>query len=292
MSDDLRHALIDGEVAGARYRLAPPDHAPGGLAGMHLGQGVGSSLEFMEHRTYQPGDDIRQIDWSAYARTDRLIVKQYRREVVPHLDLLLDASASMDLPGSPKARAALALAALLATAAERAGYTHRVWRAQERIDPLPSSDARPSQWPDAVFGFAGEDNPELVLGRTPPPFRPRGVRILVSDLLWAGDPQGFVKQFAAGAATAAVVQVLARADAHPDFSGDMRLVDHETGRVRDVAIDEAVLRRVRKRLGDLRTGWAAALRRVGGVFCPITAEAFLDDWRLNELTATELLKVS
>jgi uncharacterized protein (DUF58 family) len=292
MSDDLRQALIDGEIAGARYRLAPPDNAPGGLAGAHLGQGAGSSLEFMEHRTYQPGDDIRQIDWSAYARTDRLIVKQYRREVVPHLDLALDASASMALPGSGKPRASLALAALLACAAERAGYTHRLWLARDRIDPVAASDAPPSQWPDEVLHFRGKANPEAAMARTPPPFRPRGVRILVSDLLWAGDPAAFVKRFAAGAATTAVVQVLARADADPQLTGEVRLVDSETGLARDLTIDDAALARVRRRLTDLQTDWARATRRVGGVFCPVTAETFLADWRLPELTATELLKVS
>ena len=68
--------LAEGQRAGARWRLAVP--APIGLAGDALGKRAGSSLEFQEHREYQPGDDLRHLDWAAYGRSDRLVVKRFR----------------------------------------------------------------------------------------------------------------------------------------------------------------------------------------------------------------------
>jgi len=86
---------MDGERAGMRYALSVPHNAPFGTTGSQMANRPGSSLEFMDHREYQPGDDLRRIDWSAFARSDRLTVKLYREEVCPHLDVLIDGSRSM-----------------------------------------------------------------------------------------------------------------------------------------------------------------------------------------------------
>ena len=101
MSDDLRQALLEGERAGGRYALRLPRRLPVGVAGGHQGARAGSSLEFREHREYEPGDDLRHIDWNAYARSDQLVVKLYHEEVTPHLDIVLDGSRSMALEGTP-----------------------------------------------------------------------------------------------------------------------------------------------------------------------------------------------
>src|SRR4051812_37745606 len=120
--------LAEGERAGARYALGVPRHAPAGVAGTTLAERAGSSLEFKDHRDYQPGDDVRHLDWGAYARSDQLVVKLFREEVTPHLDLVLDASRSMDLEGTRKGEAALGLAGFLVAAAGNAGYSHSAWR--------------------------------------------------------------------------------------------------------------------------------------------------------------------
>ena len=107
MSEALRHSLLAGELAGSRYVLRTPRGLPAGTVGLHQGARAGSSLEFKEHRDYEPGDDLRHIDWNAYARSDHLVVKLFHEEVTPHLDIVLDGSRSMALTGSAKAAAAL-----------------------------------------------------------------------------------------------------------------------------------------------------------------------------------------
>lgn len=69
--------------------------AHGALAGMHRSLRRGASIEFSEHKLYSPGDDIRHIDWRAFAKTDRYHVKQFEDETNLRLELLLDHSGSM-----------------------------------------------------------------------------------------------------------------------------------------------------------------------------------------------------
>src|SRR6266851_3990491 len=123
MEETYRQYVLEGERAGSRFALGVPQ----GRAGLHQGGRAGSSLEFKEHRGYLPGDDLRHIDWNAYARSDQLAVKVFHEEVNPHLDLVVDGSRSMALADSAKARAALGLAAFFVSAAGNAGFSHRLW---------------------------------------------------------------------------------------------------------------------------------------------------------------------
>lgn len=67
----------------------------GFIAGLHRSPHRGFSVEFAEHRMYQPGDDLRHIDWRMFGRSDRYYVKQYEAETNLRAFLLLDLSASM-----------------------------------------------------------------------------------------------------------------------------------------------------------------------------------------------------
>jgi uncharacterized protein (DUF58 family) len=68
----------------------------GFLSGLHKSPFRGSSVEFKEFRDYQPGDELKLIDWKAYARTDRLHVKLREEETNMTVNILLDKSASMN----------------------------------------------------------------------------------------------------------------------------------------------------------------------------------------------------
>jgi uncharacterized protein (DUF58 family) len=67
----------------------------GFVAGLHRSPDFGFSQEFAEYRAYNPGDDLRNIDWNVYARTERLYLKRFRGETNSFLTVLLDASNSM-----------------------------------------------------------------------------------------------------------------------------------------------------------------------------------------------------
>jgi uncharacterized protein (DUF58 family) len=95
----------------------------GFLHGMHRSARKGLSLDFAQHRAYQPGDDLRRIDWKAYARTDRFYVKEYDADTNAGVLFALDASGSMDFAsaGVNKFVYARMLVASLAWLAQRNG---------------------------------------------------------------------------------------------------------------------------------------------------------------------------
>lgn len=70
----------------------------GFIIGLHKSPFHGFSVEFAEHRLYNPGDNIKNIDWKVYARTDRLYTKRYEEETNLRCHIILDASSSMYYP--------------------------------------------------------------------------------------------------------------------------------------------------------------------------------------------------
>lgn len=97
----------------------------GFLNGRHRSPQKGSSVEFAQYRDYQPGDDLRRVDWRLFARSDRLYLKQYEDEAQLRVFTVLDASASMDFTSRPAAMNKLEFARLvlagIATLAQRQG---------------------------------------------------------------------------------------------------------------------------------------------------------------------------
>jgi uncharacterized protein (DUF58 family) len=68
----------------------------GFMHGQHRSMRRGSSMDFAQHRSYQPGDDLRRIDWRVYGRTDRFYIKEYEADTNASVIFALDSSASMD----------------------------------------------------------------------------------------------------------------------------------------------------------------------------------------------------
>jgi uncharacterized protein (DUF58 family) len=95
MPDSKRY--LRPEVTGRirRLELTARRVVEGFLSGMHRSPYFGQSIEFLQHRQYTPGDEIRHIDWKVYARQDKLHIKQYEEETNLRLTLLVDRSASM-----------------------------------------------------------------------------------------------------------------------------------------------------------------------------------------------------
>ena len=96
-------------MSGSKYRFFKPSHAAqlrrmeltvrgvveGVYAGLHKSPHKGFSIEFAEHREYVPGDEIKHLDWTVLARTDRYYVKQYEQETNLRATICLDVSGSM-----------------------------------------------------------------------------------------------------------------------------------------------------------------------------------------------------
>lgn len=285
MDENFREHLIQGEELGSRYAIAVPEASLTGLTGQQVGRRAGSSIDFQDYREYQPGDDLRTIDWNVYARTDKLTIKLFREEVNPHVDLILDTSRSMALNDTLKPGGALRLAALLAGAAENAKCTHALWLAGEGFRRGMNDNLRPSAW-DGI-DFTGKRNVEESFAIMPPRLRRTGIRVLISDLFWPGNPMLTMRRVAENAAATFVIQLVAEADVTPPEHGNIHLIDSESGEDLEMFIDSMVEQRYRDSLRQHQQSWHEACRRSGAQFVTIVAEQLED--MLPRLEEIELL---
>jgi len=94
--------LLDAEALGriGRHEFSARGVVEGFITGHHRSPYKGLSAEFAEHREYAPGDDIRNLDWRVFGRSDRYYIKQYIEETNLRATILLDASGSMRYQGN------------------------------------------------------------------------------------------------------------------------------------------------------------------------------------------------
>src|SRR6478609_7354187 len=85
----------------ARLDLRARHIVEGFLSGIHRSPYFGQSVEFLQHREYTPGDDLRHVDWKVWAKQDRYYVKQFEEDTNLRATLLVDVSGSMQYGSGP-----------------------------------------------------------------------------------------------------------------------------------------------------------------------------------------------
>ena len=168
----------------------------GFLTGLHRSPFRGFSVEFTEHRPYQPGDEPRYLDWKILARADRLFVKQFEEETNLRAMLLVDASRSMAWRGAPERltkrayadRLAAALALILLRQRDATGLV----TFDDVVRQAIPARVKTGQWGRLVRALL--DTPdgrgtaaEAALRRLTSLLVRRGLVILISDLLFDRD---------------------------------------------------------------------------------------------------------
>lgn len=290
MSATLRDAVAEGERIGSAYTIIPPRTTLAGAGGARVSRRAGGSLEFRDHRDYQPGDDLRHLDWNVLARSDRLTVKQFQEEVSPHLDLIVDGSRSTGLEGTRKGEATMAIAALLAAAARNSGHPYTLSVAREQLTTVARGSTRPTDWDGIDFDFAGSPAAAIVDGARS--LRPLSLRVFISDLLWRGEPRAVLAALAQGAAAVLVVQVMAQSEVAPDLRGGWRLIDAESGEWREIVFDAAAAARYSDALTRHRALWDEAARQVRALVVRGVAEEMEGQLVFDELGDAGILRAS
>jgi uncharacterized protein (DUF58 family) len=168
----------------------------GFLNGLHRSPRRGFSVEFAEHRMYQPGDELRYVDWKILGRNDRLYVKQFEEETNLRAIVVCDTSRSMAWTGSPetvlpKLAYAQRLIAALSLVLIRQRDATGLITFDDDVRTVTPPRARLSHWRqllqvlaslEAGQGTAAEPALKRVIGQ----LRRRGLVVFVSDLLLDG----------------------------------------------------------------------------------------------------------
>jgi uncharacterized protein (DUF58 family) len=256
---------------GALHQLALLGEARRGAVGERLARGTGSSLEFQDRRAYQAGDDVRHVDWRAMARTDQILVRQFREEVLPRVEIVVDPSRSMAIEEA-KAQRAVDVAALVAIAARGSGFQAVLALAGDRPE---LADAL--QFEGAGIEFEARTAWPGALTAAIAMLRAGSMRILVSDFLFAHDARELVRPLAARGGGLALVQVLGAGDVDPEAGAALRLVDSESDVARDLVLDRRAVERYRERLERLTRGLQEECRRAGARFVRVDVGTPLDE---------------
>lgn len=240
-------------------------------------------MEFAEHRDYSPGDDLRHLDWAAFARSERLVIKEFESELERTVLVVVDLSASMS---ESKRRLALGCAAAFS------------WIALNGQDRL------------ALATLGGEP-------RYHPPVRGRGQWGRLMDWLRSGPPGGraeltrSLKGLAqrlprssllvvmsdwleenAGEALAfahyrkhqlAALQILDGDDSQPPWLGPLRLEDIETAEFRQLSLEDTALRYYQQALEEHGAQLKDQCRRLGFHFHGCASQDSPEDVLLRQL---------
>jgi len=164
MADKQRIDLLDpAEVARfGGIEIVAQGVVEGFLTGIHRSPFRGFSVEFTEHRAYQPGDEPRYLDWKILARADRLFVKQFEQETNLRAMILVDASRSMAWRGAPgrltKRAYADRLAAALALILLRQRDATGLITFDETVREVVPARVKAGQWARLVRGLV--DTPD------------------------------------------------------------------------------------------------------------------------------------
>jgi len=187
----------------ARLELRARAVVEGVLTGLHKSPYKGQSVEFLQHREYVRGDDLRRVDWKVWGRQDRLYVKEFEEETNLRLALVVDGSSSMDYRSAAAGRErmskydyAATLAASLAWLALSHGDAAGCVLFDEQVRASVPARTRRSQLTGICDileaprqGTRTSFQPVLrSLAETLPP---RGMVVIVSDLL--GDRDGLFR---------------------------------------------------------------------------------------------------
>ncbi|MBR4370555.1 MAG: DUF58 domain-containing protein [Victivallales bacterium] len=252
-----------------------------GLDGRRLGTRTGNALEFAEYRDYHPGDDIRRLDWRVFARSERFMVKMFSEEIDPRCDIIIDQSASMGIHDE-KAAAALSVAALLAIAAQNAGFSLSVWHAADVWEKEPTPFA-PLDWRNTDFNAT--ISPVSTIAAVPATFHKRGLRIVISDLLWPEEPARFLRPLTDGALRTFAIQLLHEDDLSPSQDFFTTLQDAESAEERNLLLDDATVAAYKQRLATHLSLWERACNDFAVTLIRLNPAELLRSWDISPLSA-------
>jgi len=260
----------EGRRVAAQLRLSLQQRTWRGSIGNWAGAGIGSSIDFQDHRPYMPGDDPRHIDWAAYARSGNYIMKLYREEVSPRVDLILDVSRSMTWHPAKRDRL-LTLACFCAESAAATGSALRLHAISGENTHL---------YPPGALARGIWDAPPVPPEAGPPrllrlPLQNGSLRILISDLLYDAPPADLLRVLAGGKGRVTLLAPFLPDEENPDWHGNLELIDCESGVRRRQRVDAALLERYRAAYRRHLEQWHESARRYACLFARVPCEGSL-----------------
>lgn len=232
-------------------------------AGARKSTAKGSSLEFSDFREYTQGDDLRRVDWNGYARFGRLYTKLFNEERQAVVNIILDGSTSMrgfekkwDYAGALAASVAyialnnsdmVNIFAVNSSETKRCtaltskkSFSKAVAFLEEISAKKDPKEKLGTSLNDSVGGLAGER-----LGE--------GISLIISDFFSSDGYDRAVKLLRSKKQAVEMVQILDESEVRPSETGNVKLIDSETGGFRELEMTPEMLGRYERALKGFRS---------------------------------------
>ena len=256
----------------------------------------GSSVEFADFRDYSHGDDLRYVDWRAYARLDKLFLKLFVEEEDLSVHLLIDTSKSMDF-GTPITKAIYARRAAAALGYVALSEHDRVMVAAFNSGlgkPMPPQRGKAGLIPffrhlEDRTPVGGTTRFGEALTQYAAQIRNPGIAVVFSDFFDDTYMRG-LKALLARRMQIVLLHILDPEEIDPTLTGDLKLIDAETGEHREVSLSPHVLAQYQAQLEEFRGELKKVASRYGMDYVPTSTDIPMETVILQFLRKSGLLR--
>lgn len=255
----------------------------GAMKGDRRSKKRGTSVEFADYRNYTAGDDLRRLDWNVFARHDKAVVKLLEDEEDLAVHIVIDTSASMDFPKPDSDSAAHNKLNYARRIAAGLGYIGLSENDRLTLSTLATGEVfgptrgrasllRMFQFLHALEGQGTTDLNSMLANYAAKATRP-GLFFLISDFF---SENGFVNglnQLIGRGHEVVIMHVLSPDEVNPAHTGDLRLIDSETGAAQEVSLDAGLVSLYRQRLEAWQSEIRSECTRRGAVYLAATTDS-------------------
>lgn len=232
-------------------KLKPKNRILRGNSGNYRASTIGNSMDFYDHRPYYPNDDIRSIDWKAYMRTNELYVREFIEEKEVHIKTILDNSLSMDFGSTNKFETAKTLALGLGYLTLKQQDVFSFININEEAIVLKEN----MRGREDIYNLMNQVEKLKCTGKTD--YRKicdadnfhGGMTFFISDFLGENLDSALDYLMSRNEETI-LIHILSLEEIRPDFSGELSIVDRETGETRKVYVNRESYELYRKKLDE------------------------------------------
>ena len=227
----------------SRLSIATKSKLRGQHKGSHRSQRFGASLDFSDFREYAPGDDVRQIDWNVYARTDKYFIKRFLDEQEMRVHILLDSSKSMgdEVKWTFARQLAASLGILVLQRDDRLSFS---MVSKERVAPFRRKGATYRKAFAQVITDLSKPTMVDSFAKNAISFLPKDstVLFLITDCLEDIEQlKALIQKLPRFAGDIRLLQIVTNDELTPAYSGDVQLEDVETTQQLNISMSSRVL---------------------------------------------------
>ena len=227
----------------SRFQVATASKLRGQHKGSHRSQRFGASLDFSDFREYHLGDDVRQVDWNVFARTDKYFIKRFLDEQEMRVHILLDTTKSM----GEEAKWTFARQIVASLGLMVLGRDDRLSFSFVQDDVKPPFRRKGAMYRRAFLQVVSDIEDALYTnsfaqGALKAMPKDSTVLFIVTDGLEPIDEwEQLLKRLPRFAGDVRILQIVTVEELSPHYTGDVRLLDRETGRDVNVTMSSRVL---------------------------------------------------